>query len=97
MHGLHPRSPKVVKLVHRLHQGSPRVVELEVMLYHGCLGVVKLEVRLHQGCFIREQEVFQGGEGSDRASTHKLQGGGVHDELHYGNSKESEARIGASR
>ena len=38
MHGLHPRSPKVVKLVHGLHHGSPRVVELEVGLHHGCPG-----------------------------------------------------------
>ena len=30
MHGLHPKSSKVVKLVHGLHQKSPKVVELEV-------------------------------------------------------------------
>ena len=30
VHGLHPRSPKVVKRMHGLHQESPRVVELEV-------------------------------------------------------------------
>ena len=56
MHGLHPRSPKAVKLVHGLHQESPRVVELEVGLHHGCLGgdygcpgVVKLVMGLHRG------------------------------------------------
>ena len=54
VHGLYPRSPKVVKLVHGLHQESPRVVELEVGLHHGCLGgdyrsskVVKLVMGLH--------------------------------------------------
>ena len=54
MHGLHPRSTKVVKLVHRLHQEGPRVVELEVELQHGCLssdhrspGVVKLIMGLY--------------------------------------------------
>ena len=56
VHGLHPRSPEVVKLVHRLHQASPRVVELEIGLHHGCLGgdhgcsgVVKLVMGLHHG------------------------------------------------
>ena len=56
MHGLHPRSSKVVKLAHGLHQESPRVVELEVGLYHGCLGsdyrspgVVELVRWLHHG------------------------------------------------
>ena len=56
MHGLHPRSPEVVKLVHGLHQKSPRVVELKVGLHHGCLGgdhgcprVVKLVMGLHRG------------------------------------------------
>ena len=38
MHGLHPRSPKVVKLAHGLHEESPKVVELEVGLHYGCLG-----------------------------------------------------------
>ena len=38
MHGLHPRSSKMVKLVHRLHQESPRMVELEVGLHHECSG-----------------------------------------------------------
>ena len=73
------------------------MVELEVVLHHGCPRVMKLVMRVYQGCFIREQEVFQGHEASDRASLHKLQGGGVHDKLHHGISKESEARIGASR
>ena len=56
MHGLHPRSPEVAKLVHGLYQESPRVVELEVRLHHGCLGgdygcprVVKLAMELHRG------------------------------------------------
>ena len=56
MHGLHLRSPEVVKLVHGLHQEDPRVVELEVGLHHGCfdsdhgyLGVVKLVMGLHCG------------------------------------------------
>ena len=56
VHGLHHRSPKVVKLVHGLHQESPRVVELEVGLHHGCLsgdhgcpGVVKLVMGLTMG------------------------------------------------
>ena len=54
--GLHPRSLKVLKLVHRLHQESPRVVELEIGFYHECLGsdhrspgVVKLVMGLHHG------------------------------------------------
>ena len=38
VHGLHPRSPKVVKLVHGPHQEDPRVVKLEVELHHGCPG-----------------------------------------------------------
>ena len=38
LHGLHPRSSKVVKRAHGLHQESQRVVELEVGLHHGCLG-----------------------------------------------------------
>ena len=56
MHGLHPRSLEVVKLVLGLHQESPRVVELEIGLHngclrgdHGCLGVVKLVMGLHHG------------------------------------------------
>ena len=56
MHGLHPRSPEVVKLVYGLHQKSPRMVELEVGLHHGCFGgdhgcrgVVKLVMGLHHG------------------------------------------------
>ena len=38
VYGLHPRSSKVVKLVHGLHQESPRVMELEVEFHYGCLG-----------------------------------------------------------
>ena len=54
--GLHPRSLKMVKLIHGFHQESPRVVELEVGLHHGylggdygCPGVVKLVIGLHHG------------------------------------------------
>ena len=54
MHRLHPRSPKVVKLVHGFHQEGPKVVELKVGLHHGCsssdhrsLGMVKLVMGLH--------------------------------------------------
>ena len=36
VHGLHPRSPKVVKLVMELHYGNPRVVKLEIGLHHEC-------------------------------------------------------------
>ena len=55
----------MVKLVIGLHYGSPRVVMLEVGVY--------------QRCFIREQEVFRGGEASDGASPPKMQEGEVHD------------------
>ena len=55
------------------------MVKVVVGLDHGSPRVVKLEVGLHQGCFIREQEVSQGGEASDRASLPKMQEGGVHD------------------
>ena len=40
MHGIHHKSPKVVKLVHRLHHGCPGGD-------HGCPGVVKLVMGLH--------------------------------------------------
>ena len=86
MHGLHFRSPEVVKLVHGLHQESPWMVELEVGFYNGYLGsdhrsprVVKLEVGLHQRCYIREQEVSWSGEASDGASSPKVQEDKVHD------------------
>ena len=56
MHGLHPRNPKVVKLVHGLQQENPMVVELEDGLHYGCLSddhrsrrVVKLVMGLHHG------------------------------------------------
>ena len=85
--GLHQLgSPKVVKLEVGLHHGcpgsdhrSPGVVKLVMELYHGNPRVVKLEVGLHQGCYIREHEVFQGGEASDGASPPKMQEGEVHD------------------
>ena len=72
----------VVKLVMEHHQGSPKVV--------------KLVMKLHQECFIREQEVSQGSEASDGASPCKLQGRRVHDDLHHGSLKESEASVGTS-
>ena len=56
MLGLHPRSSKMVKLVHGLHQESPRVVKLQGWLNYECLdsdhktpGVVKLVRGLHHG------------------------------------------------
>ena len=56
VHGLHPRSPKVLKLVHGLHQEIPRAVELKVRFHHGypdsdhrSLGVVKLVMGLYHG------------------------------------------------
>ena len=85
MHGLHPKSPKVVKLVHGLHQENSRVVELEVGLHRGCRGsnyrspgVVKLEVGLHQEYLIREKKVSWGDKASDGASPQKMQESEVH-------------------
>ena len=48
-------------------------------LHYGNPNVVKLEVGLYQGCYIREHEVFRGGEASDGASPPKMQEGEVHD------------------
>ena len=48
-------------------------------LHHGSPRVVKLEVRPHQGYFIRDQEVFRGGEASDGASPQKMQEGELYD------------------
>ena len=86
VHGLHHRSPKVVKLVHELHHGClggdhgcPVVVKLVMGLHRGCPMVVKLEVGLHRGGYVREHEVFRGGEASDGASPPKVQEGEVHD------------------
>ena len=86
VHGLHHRSPKVVKLVHGLHHGClggdhgcPEVVKLVMELRRRCPMVVKLEVGLHRGGYIREHEVFRGGEASDGASPPKVQEGEVHD------------------
>ena len=86
VHGLHHRSPKVVKLVHGLHHGClggdhgcPEVVKLVMGLHHGSPMVVKLEVGLHQGGYIREHEVSRGGGASDGASPPKIQEGEVHD------------------
>ena len=86
MHGLHHKSLKVVKLVHRLHHGClggddgcPEVVKLVMGLHRGSPMVVKLKVGLHVGGYIREHEVFRGGEASDRASPPKVREGEVHD------------------
>ena len=80
MHGVHHKSPKVVKLVHGLHHGCldsdhgcPGVVKLVMGLHHGSPMVVKLEVGLHQGGYIREaHEVSRGGEASVGASPPKV-------------------------
>ena len=84
--GPHHRSPKVVKLVHGLHHGCqsgdhgcPVVVKLAMGLHHGSPMVVKLEVGLHEGGYIREHEVFRGGEASDGASPPRVPEGEVHD------------------
>ena len=86
MHGLHHKSPKVVKLVYRLYHGClggdhgcSGVVKLVMGLHCGSPMVVKLEVGLHEGGYIREHEVFRGGEASDGASPPKVQEGEVHD------------------
>ena len=47
--------------------GCPSGVELVMGLHRGSPMVVKLEVGLHEGGYIREHEVFQGGEASDGA------------------------------
>ena len=69
----------MVKLVHVLHHGClggdhecPIVVKLVMELRRGCPMVVKLEVGLHRGGYIREHEVFWGGEASDGASPPKV-------------------------
>ena len=86
MHGLHHKSPKVVKLVYRLHHGChggghgcPEVVKLVMGLHRGSPMVVKLEVGLHQGGYIREHEGSRGGGASDGASPPKVREGEVHD------------------
>ena len=79
VHGLHHRSPKVVKLVHGLHHGCPGVVKLVMGLHHGSPMVVKLEVGLYQGGYVREHEVSRGGEASVGASPPKVREGEVHD------------------
>ena len=86
MHGLHHKSPKVVKLVHRLlhgchggGHGCPEVVKLVMGLHRGCPMVVKLEVGFHQGGYIREHEGSRGGGASDGASPPKVREGEVHD------------------
>ena len=86
MHGLHHKSPKVVKLVHGLHHGCQsgdhgcaREVKLVMGLHRGSPMVVKLEVGLHRGGYIREHEVFRGSEASDGASPPKVREGKVHD------------------
>ena len=86
VHGLHHRSPKVVKLVHGLHHGClggdhgcPEVVKLVMGLHRGSPMVVKLEVGLHRGGYVREHEVSRGGEASVGASPPKVREGEVHD------------------
>ena len=86
MHGLHHKSPKVVKLVHGLHHGClggdhgcPILVKLVMGLHRGSPMVVKLEVRLYQGGYIREHEVSRGGGASDGASPPKVREGEVRD------------------
>ena len=76
----------MVELVCGLHHvssggdhGCPRVVKLVMGLHHGSPMVVKLEVGLHEGGYIREHEVFRGGEASDGASPPKVREGEVHD------------------
>ena len=76
----------MVKLVHGLHHGClggdygcPEVVKLVMELHRGCPMVVKLEVGLHQGGYLREHEVFRGGEASDGASPPKVREGEVYD------------------
>ena len=85
VHGVHHRSPKVVKLVHGLHHGClggdhgcPEVVKLVMGLHRGSPMVVKLEVGLPRGGYIREHEVFRGGEASDGASPPKVRESEVH-------------------
>ena len=85
VHGLHQEDPSVVKLEVGLHHGclgsdhrSPGVVKLVMGLYHGSPTMVKLEVGFDQGCYIREHEVFQGGEARNGASPPKMQEGEVH-------------------
>ena len=86
VHGVHHRSPKVVKLVHGLHRGClggdhgcPEVVKLVMGLHRGSPMVVKLEVGLHRGGYVREHEVSRGGEASVGASPPKVREGEVHD------------------
>ena len=76
----------MVKLVHRLHHRCPggdhgcsRVAKLVMGLHRGSSMVVKLEVGLHEGGYIREHEVFRGGEASDGASPLKVRESEVHD------------------
>ena len=40
----------------------------------------KLEVRLHIRCPDSDQEMFRGGEASDKTSPRESQGNGIHDE-----------------
>ena len=97
MHGLHHKSPKVVKLVHGLHHGCQsgdhgcaREVKLVMGLHRGSPMVVKLEVGLHRGGYIREHEVFRG------ASPPKVPEGEVHDGTSLWNSKKCKASVGVS-
>ena len=103
MHGLHHKSPKVVKLAYGLHHGClsgdhgcPEVVKLVMELRHGSPMVVKLEVGLHRGGYIREHEVFRGGEASVGLYHQRYKKVKFMMELHHGSSKECEASVGAS-
>ena len=93
----------MVKLVHGLHHGCPSgdhgcpgVVKLAMGLHHGSPMVVKLEVGLHEGGYIREHEVFRGGEASDGLHHQGYEKVKFMMELHHGSPKECEASVGAS-
>ena len=51
---------------------------LKVGFYHGSPKMVRLDVGLHYGCLSSEQEVSQGGEASDGASSQESQGDGIY-------------------
>ena len=83
MHGLHQKSPKVVKLHHGCPSGDHGclgVVKLLMGLQRGSPMVVKLEVGLPEGGYIKEHEVFWGSKASDGTSPRKVREGEVHDE-----------------
>ena len=76
----------MVELVCGLHHvssggdhGCAKEEKLVMGLHHGSPMVVKLEFGLHRGGYLREHEVFRGGEASDGASPPKVRVGEVHD------------------